>query len=460
MDEREARRRSYPLTIPDALLHSEAMQRACAVRDFQEIFRLVNRRTGSSHAAMAAAIGKMTSSRVSDIIRGVRGIRGQEVIERVADGFGVPGDMLGLPTRPWEGPGNDSTSAPFGAVTQYFDYTVESGREEDMDVDRRRFLGAAAVAATGVVTLPGIAEARQGINAALSGSNVGDLAYLDEVFERHRGGYRGRPPAVVLTEMRGDLDLLRDVLGRPHPAAVRADLARTAAGVTGLVAIIQHDRGDQRDSHGWFTTAEQAARESGDRHMLAWTLARYAMVPLNYGAPRAAAELAVRARAEAGGKPSASAALAAAVTARALAATGDRQGALHAVADARSTAERLDGSQAADTWFGYPVQKHHVHLSQAFTLLGRTREAYAEQAAALALTRSSSVMTRALLRMDEATCLSADGDPLGAADVAVAVWEELPQEYRGGLVRSRVEALHRTLSGTARARVGDALAGR
>ena len=103
MDEREARRSSYPLTIPDALLHSEAMQRACADRDFQEIFRLVNRRTGSSHAAMAAAIGKMTSSRVSDIIRGVRGIRGQEVIERVADGFGVPGEMLGLPTRPWEG---------------------------------------------------------------------------------------------------------------------------------------------------------------------------------------------------------------------------------------------------------------------------------------------------------------------------------------------------------------------
>lgn len=134
MDEREARRSSYPLTIPDALLHSEAMQRACADRDFQEIFRLVNRRTGSSHAAMAAAIGKMTSSRVSDIIRGVRGIRGQEVIERVADGFGVPGEMLGLPTRPWEGsPENGSASDRFGTVTQYFDNTVENGAEEDTD---------------------------------------------------------------------------------------------------------------------------------------------------------------------------------------------------------------------------------------------------------------------------------------------------------------------------------------
>ncbi|MFE2184526.1 XRE family transcriptional regulator [Streptomyces sp. NPDC059455] len=54
----------------------------------------------------------MTSARVSDIIRGVRGIRGQQVIERVADGFGIPGKMLGLPPRPWEGSpeGIDGTS--------------------------------------------------------------------------------------------------------------------------------------------------------------------------------------------------------------------------------------------------------------------------------------------------------------------------------------------------------------
>jgi hypothetical protein len=69
MDDRTARRTGYPLTIPDALLDTDAMRKACATRNFGEIFRLVNRRTGSSHADIAAAIGKMTSSRVSDIIR-------------------------------------------------------------------------------------------------------------------------------------------------------------------------------------------------------------------------------------------------------------------------------------------------------------------------------------------------------------------------------------------------------
>lgn len=80
------------------------------------------------------------------------------------------------------------------------------------------FLGPAAAAATGAVALSGLAEARQGSDAALSGSDAGDLAYLDGAFERHHGGYRGRPPTVVLAQMRGDLDLLWDVLSRPNVA--------------------------------------------------------------------------------------------------------------------------------------------------------------------------------------------------------------------------------------------------
>ncbi|MFF3002120.1 transcriptional regulator [Kitasatospora sp. NPDC057940] len=331
-------------------------------------------------------------------------------------------------------------------------------REEGTTVKRRNFLGVAALA-TGAVALPGIAEAREGIDAGLSGSDAGDLAYLDGAFERHRGGYRGRPPTTVLSRMKDDLGLLRDVLGRPHPATERAGLARTAAGITGLVAIIQHDRGDHRDAHGWFTTAEQAARECGDRQMLAWVLGRHAMVHLNYGAPNAAAGLAMRARFESGQTPTAAAALAAAVTARALAAAGNQEGALLAVADARDIAEHLDGAQAADTWFDYPMQKHHVHLSQAFTIMGRTRDAYGEQEAALALTRSPSVMTRALLEMDAAACMSADGDPTAAADKAISVWENLPDAYRDGLVRTRAEALQQSLPGVAHGRLGQALTG-
>ncbi|WP_228980088.1 helix-turn-helix domain-containing protein [Streptomyces sp. DH12] len=325
------------------------------------------------------------------------------------------------------------------------------------DVDRRRLLGAAAVA-VGAAGLPGIAQAREAIDSALIAAPDGDLAYLESAYERHRGGYRGRAPEAVLTEMRADLDLLRHSLARPHSTRARTDLVRTAAGLAGLVAIIQHDRGDQPDAARWFSTAERAARESGDRRVTAWVLARHAMVGANYGAPRQAALLAAKARRAAGSAPTAAAALSAAVSARALAAAGDRAGAMTAIEDVRTLVDRLDGEDTADTWTGYPAQKHYVHLSQAYTLLGDTRSAYAAQDQALALTRGASVMTRALLTLDRAACLHADGDPSSAAATAAGVLEQLPTAYRTGLVGSRATALHRRLTGRPQDQLGQLLA--
>ncbi|MFC9602429.1 transcriptional regulator [Streptomyces niveus] len=328
-------------------------------------------------------------------------------------------------------------------------------RREKEDVKRRRFFGVAAV--VGATALPGIAQAREGIDGALAEAGPGDLAYLESAFERHRGGYRGRAPDDVLAEMQADLTLLGQVLNQPHPASARADLARTAAGIAGLVAIVQHDRGDKKDAFRWFATAEKAARESGDRRMTAWVLARHAMVPLNYGAPEVAVRIAARARRAVGQMPTAAGALAAAVTARSLAAIGDHRGARMAVTDAQALIERLDGHQVDDTWFGYPAQKHFVHLSQAYTLLGDTEAAYAAQDAALDLTDSPSVMTRALIAMDTATCLRLDGDPSSSAEMAAGIFDRLPTPYRDGLIRSRAAALHQTLGGRPRDLLGQAL---
>ncbi|MFF5490308.1 transcriptional regulator [Streptomyces virginiae] len=323
---------------------------------------------------------------------------------------------------------------------------------------KRRQLFTLAAATAGFAALPGIAQAREGIDTGLDSDGAGDLAYLEGAFERHRGGCNGRTPDAVLGEMREDLALLAAVLRRPHPARDRTDRARTAAGISGLVAIVRHDRGDQADAHRWFATAARAVRESGDRRMTAWVLGRHAMVGLNYGAPGQAARIAAQARREAGARPSGAAALAAAVNARALAAVGDLPGARRAVDDVRTPAEQLDGPESADTWFGYPAQKHHVHLSQAYTLLGDTRAAYRAQDDALALTSSPSVMPRALIAMDTAACLRVDGDPGAAATMAGAVHDRLPPAHRSGLVHSRAQILHRHLDGAPRRLLGDALA--
>ncbi|MFE7973058.1 transcriptional regulator [Streptomyces shenzhenensis] len=370
-----------------------------------------------------------------------------------------------LPTPRWHSSMGEALGIPVEeivrarAVSQAFRIQRKTARmngEEATAVKRRSFI-TASLAVAGVGALPEFAEAHEGIDAALHGSDAADIAYLESVFERNTGGYHGRDPQAVLSEMQEDLQVLRGVLERPHTARDRATVVRTAAGLTGLVAIIQHDRGNQQDARRWFATAARAAAESRDRHMLAWVLARHAMVPLNYGAPRAAAELAARARRVAGKTPSAAAALTAAVSSRALAATGDRRGALNAIKQANETIERLDRAGLADTWFGYPEQKHSVHLSQAFTLLGESKRAYAEQEAALALSTSPSVMTRALLALDTAQCLRADRDPQGAADMAIHVWEQLPEGFRTGLVRTRAETLRGSLTGEPRDQLTEAL---
>ncbi|MFE3074391.1 transcriptional regulator [Streptomyces sp. NPDC059247] len=365
-----------------------------------------------------------------------------------------------LPTPVWR----TAIRAVYGLTDEQLDQALENTRRhrrqqrmEDDDVKRRKLFTLAAATA-GFAVLPGIAQAREDIDTGLDADGAGDLAYLEGAFERHRGGYNGRAPDAVLGEMREDLALLAAVLRRPHPARDRTDLARTAAGISDLVAIVQHDRGDQADAHRWFTTAAKAARESGDRRMTAWVLGRHAMVGLNYGAPGQAAHIAAQARREAGARPSGAAALAAAVNARALAAIGDFPGARRAVDDVRTLAEQLDGPESADTWFGYPAQKHAVHLSQAYTLLGDTRAAYRAQDDALALTFSPSVMTRALIAMDAAACLRVDGDPGEAAEMAAAVYDRLPPAYRTGLVHSRAQLLHRHLNGAPRRLLGDALA--
>ncbi|MGY3683190.1 hypothetical protein [Streptomyces sp. TE33382] len=101
-----------------------------------------------------------------------------------------------------------------------------------------------------------------------------------------------------------------------------------------------------------------------------------------------------------------------------------------------------------------------VVVSRRRRRLHRLVGAYAEQESALALTMAPSVMTRALIAVDGAVCVRADGDPTVAAGLAIGAWIGLPSAYRDGLVRSRVEALCRTLPGRPGNMLRDALASR
>jgi hypothetical protein len=167
------------------------------------------------------------------------------------------------------------------------------------------------------------------------------------------------------------------------------------------------------------------------------------MVPINYGAPQTAARLAEQARQAAGNRPTAASTLAAAVAARAYALCRQPDQARLAVQDADALMDRLGDAARADTWLTHGEQKHHVHLSHAYTVLGDTGRARRSQQRALELSSSTSTMTRSLLAIDEATCAHHDGDTEQACRRTVAVLDGLPAPYRGGLVHQRAQDLGR-----------------
>lgn len=303
MDERETRRAGYPLTIPEALLQNEAMQRACAERDFQEIFRLVNRRTGSSHAVMAAAIGKMASTRVSDIIRGVRGIRGEPVIERVADGFGIPGEMLGVPPRPWEvspeqvvpsevpayadsdqeTPGSAFNSAQKIAAPHLPDVLLVSvlieGRRQVVPMNRREFLAAMAGAAFSTrdaTKFPALADSRESsaLHPRLDGSHIeAATEHLKDMWHSLVRADNLFGPRHALSSVCQQLSILESLLEHTR-GAQRLELLGLAAQYAESAAWLYEDSADISNAVTWTSQAMEWATESGDQAMVAWTLFR------------------------------------------------------------------------------------------------------------------------------------------------------------------------------------------
>ncbi|MEU5978769.1 helix-turn-helix transcriptional regulator [Streptomyces sp. NPDC047315] len=420
-----------PAALPSTQRNDPRVRAALARRDVGAVFALAHDEGGLSYNKIAEACD-IRPERVSKMARGDGTVTSLPVLERICDGLQIPGAYLGLAARPWE----------TGAILP-----VPHFEEEEDPVKRRDILrGALAAGMAGPGLAAALTTTRTDIDAALAATDQAtDLDHWQSTAERYGHGYHGQAPVAVLSDLIAEFDELRPLLDRPQTDRDRATLAHVTAQMAGMVAIVLHDLGHHRESHGWSATAARAAERSGDHQLHAWVLAREAMVPLNFGAAPAAAKLADKARNLAGSRPSPAGALAAAVAARAHAVSGDRERALAAVADVERVAEQLTPQQRTDTWFGYPTQKHHVHLSQALTHLGETRRAYENQAAALTLSRSPSVMTRALIAIDEASCRAQDGERAAAARIASQAFGELPEPYRTGLTRTRATALYRTL---------------
>ncbi|MFJ2230348.1 MULTISPECIES: hypothetical protein [Streptomyces] len=415
--------------IPHHLLADPSFLQAVQRRDFSVVFATAHR-CGISFNRIGEACG-MKPDRASKVARGEATVTAFDTVERVADGLRIPGVLLGLAARPWEDSSPTLHAEP---------------HDGDDNMNRRQLLrGTLAVGLT-TSALAALTDTRQSLDFALAAdTDLADLADLEAAAETYGYGYHGQAPSHVLADLVTDFGDLRPYLDSPQPVSTRARVCRTAGQMAGMIAIVLHDMGARKEARKWFATGSRAARESGDRQLLAWVLAREAMVPINYGAPQAAACLAEQARQAAGDRPTAAATLAAAVAARAYALCHQQTDARRAVRAADVLMERLDSAARADTWLTHGEQKHHVHLSHAFTALGDTQRAHQSQQRALELSAPTSTMTRSLLTIDAATCFHHDGDTEQACRRTSAVLDNLPAPYRSGLVHRRAQDLYRLI---------------
>ncbi|WP_243706074.1 helix-turn-helix transcriptional regulator [Micromonospora sp. KC721] len=408
------------------------MVHALRTRTFSTVFAAA-KAAGLSYNAIAAATG-LKAERISLVARGEARITGIDTIERIADGLRIPGAMLGLTARSWE---NDTAVEPQPA-------------REDESMHRRNLLRTTLAAGLTATPLNHLADVLAKADNALTASGPADLAHLEAATEQHSYGYGGRAPTDVLADLIADFADVVPLLQRPQPASTRIALTRIMGQLGGMAAVVLHDLGNRREAFSWFSIAARSAEEASDRSLHAWILARKAMVPLNFGAPQAAAELAEQARQIAGTAPTAAATLAAAVTGRAHALAGRRNEAAAALRAADRLADALPETERADTWFGHCEQKHHVHLSHALTALGETRRARESQDHALALSAPTSTLTRTLLHLDAATCQHRDGHTLDACQAATATLTSIPVRYRTGLTHRRAADLYRSIPANTR----------
>ncbi|MGH3902249.1 MAG: helix-turn-helix domain-containing protein [Pseudonocardiaceae bacterium] len=125
-------------SIDPALFQSKDVRRVLAALDISALYRILGDEAGINQRQIAACTGQ-SQSEVSDIVAGRRRVESKQVLVRIADGFDIPRELMGLS---WWGPGGTYC----GEVP-----VTEPPMREGEDVRRRALLATTSMAAFGQV---------------------------------------------------------------------------------------------------------------------------------------------------------------------------------------------------------------------------------------------------------------------------------------------------------------------
>ncbi|MCX4236499.1 helix-turn-helix domain-containing protein [Streptomyces ortus] len=337
--------------LPAELLASAEWQEACRGRDFARIFRLVKGKAGIYPSRIAALCG-MTPSRVGEIMAGRRGLAHIDVIERVADGLGIPGAMLGLAHRPWEIPVppriGERLPEPRPVVS-----------DEPQRIGSRGELDDLLALVDGRATRSTLTALR---------SSVQDYWRRDNA----HGGATLRPAVV------GHLRYVSRLLDSAE-AGLRHDLQGIAAELARLSGWAYFDARQYSTARTYFTEALKLSHTQGDRLFMANVLSCMSLLATYDGNPNDAVALACRAQdaARAAGEQPLVMSMLHLREAFAHAILRDAQACHHAVDRSRVQYERSRGHEVeAPVWVHYfDETKLLVDTGIAYARLGESARA-------------------------------------------------------------------------------------
>lgn len=255
--------------IDRTFLEGEDIRAAMTARDIGTVYRHL-RRLGVSQRHIAQLTGQ-SPSEVSEILRG-RQVRDVRVLERIADGLGVP--------RAWLG------------VSYGEEPTEESPAAEEVDeaMKRRTLIATATTAAVGEVLI----RTSEPIELALPSGQVlpsrlglSHVHAVRAVTEQLRGVaryYGGQADPFTAVSM-----VYAPWMEAPGPEAVKAHLAAALAELHTEAGYCCYDEGV--DGTGHFTRALQLADQAGDACGMANAAWHAGLVQISNGHPNDALKL-------------------------------------------------------------------------------------------------------------------------------------------------------------------------
>ncbi len=254
--------------IDPALLDRDDIRAALAARDVGAFYRLLWQ-AGVSQRQIAQ-LTKQSQSEVSEILKG-RQVRDVWVLERIADGFGIPHRWIGL------GYGEEKPDSP-------------SAENVDEDMKRRALIAATSVAVLGQV-IQGLGEPielalpiGQALPSRLSMSHVHAVRAVTERLVSVTRYYGGQADLFGAA-----LELYTRWMAVPAADAVKARLAAALAELHTQAGWACYDSGV--DGHGHFTRALRLADDAGDAYGIANAAWEAGMTLVRNGHPNDALKL-------------------------------------------------------------------------------------------------------------------------------------------------------------------------